>query len=521
MKTVTIRTRLIGVIGFLSLLLLGIGAFGIYGMAKLDRSLETVYEDRVVPLKQLSDINSMMMENIRHLQLAGMHDPRLPEHTLHDHPLAVHHDKVAANIAEITKLWGDYMATFLTPDEKKLAEEFIARRTTFVQQGLLPAIELQKGGQFAEANMHLVRVAGPLYNEAYRLNQALLKLQQQVAEAEHHDAGSLYQRFRWIALLATLGGIALAALVGWALNRAITLPMRAAVAAANAVADGDLRVRVDAARDDEIGQMMQALSRMVERLRDVMARMQAASRTVSGESAELHEEVSRLSQRTEQQAANLEETAATMEELTSTVRQNAQNAKQANDMATAASIVAARGGRVVGEVVGTMGEISASSKRIADIIGVIDGIAFQTNILALNAAVEAARAGEQGRGFAVVATEVRSLAQRSAAAAKEIRDLIAESVRNVESGSRLVVDAGSTIDEVVGSVQRLTVDHGRDHGGVARAELRHRPDQHRGGAARPDHAAERRPGARRSRLHRGARGSGAEPCRGTRGVPSR
>ena len=316
MKTVTIRTRLIGVIGFLSLLLLGIGAFGIYGMAKLDRSLETVYEDRVVPLKQLSDINSMMMENIRHLQLAGMHDPRLPEHTLHDHPLAVHHDKVAANIAEITKLWGDYMATFLTPDEKKLAEEFIARRTTFVQQGLLPAIELQKGGQFAEANMHLVRIAGPLYNEAYRLNQALLKLQQQVAEAEHHDAGSLYQRFRWIALLATLGGIALAALVGWALNRAITLPMRAAVAAANAVADGDLRVRVDAARDDEIGQMMQALSRMVERLRDVMARMQAASRTVSGESAELHEEVSRLSQRTEQQAANLEETAATMEELT-------------------------------------------------------------------------------------------------------------------------------------------------------------------------------------------------------------
>ena len=456
MKTVTIRTRLVGVIGFLSLLLLGIGAFAIYGMAKLDRSLETVYEDRVVPLKQLSDINSMMMENIRHLQLAGMHDPRLPEHTLHDHPLAIHHDKVAANIAEITKLWGDYMATFLTPEEKKLAEEFIARRTTFVQQGLLPAIELQKGGQFAEANMHLVRIAGPLYNEAYRLNQALLKLQQQVAEAEHHEAGSLYQRFRWIALLATLGGIALAALVGWALNRAITLPMRAAVAAANAVADGDLRVRVDAARDDEIGQMMQALSRMVERLRDVMARMQAASRTVSGESAELHEEVSRLSQRTEQQAANLEETAATMEELTSTVRQNAQNAKQANDMATAASIVAARGGRVVGEVVGTMGEISASSKRIADIIGVIDGIAFQTNILALNAAVEAARAGEQGRGFAVVATEVRSLAQRSAAAAKEIRDLIAESVRNVESGSRLVVDAGSTIDEVVGSVQRLT-----------------------------------------------------------------
>ena len=455
MNSLTIKARLAAVIGFLSLLLFAIGAFAIYGMAKLNRSLETVYEDRVLPLKQLSDINSLMMEDLRQLQLAGMHDPRVPEHTLHDHPLAAHHDRVAANVAEVTKLWTAYIATYLTPEEKKLADEFLARRTEFVQKGLLPALELQKAGQFAEANMHLVRTTGPLYSEAYRLNQALLKLQQQVAEAEHHDAVATFERFRLIAALATLLGVALAALVGWLLARAIAEPMRAAVLAANAVAGGDLGIAIDVRRNDEVGQMMQALARMVERLREVMARVQTASATVSTESGELHREVANLSQRTEQQAANLEETAATMEELTSTVRQNAENARQANDMAAAASAVAARGGRAVAEVVGTMGEISASSKRIADIIGVIDGIAFQTNILALNAAVEAARAGEQGRGFAVVATEVRSLAQRSGAAAKEIRDLIAESVRSVDSGSRRVADAGTTIDEVVRSVERL------------------------------------------------------------------
>ncbi len=455
MNTLTIKARLAAVIGFLSLLLLALGAFAIYGMAKLNRSLETVYEDRVVPLKQLSDINSLMMENVRQLHLSGMHDPRLPEHTLHDHPLAAHHDRVTANMAEVTTLWNAYMATYLTPEEKKLADEFLVRRTEFVQKGLLPVIERQKAGQFAEANMHLVRSTGPLYAEAYRQNQALLKLQQQVAEAEHHDAIAGFERFRGIAMLATLAGVALAALVGWLLARAIAQPMRAAVVAANAVAGGDLAVTIDTRRNDEVGQMMQALARMVERLREVMARVQTASATVSTESGELHLEVANLSQRTEQQAANLEETAATMEELTSTVRQNAENARQANDMAAAASAVAARGGRAVAEVVGTMGEISTSSKRIADIIGVIDGIAFQTNILALNAAVEAARAGEQGRGFAVVATEVRSLAQRSSAAAKEIRDLIAESVRSVDAGSRRVADAGTTIDEVVRSVERL------------------------------------------------------------------
>jgi methyl-accepting chemotaxis protein len=456
MKTLTIKMRLAGVIGFLSLVLLVIGGMGLWGMNRVNERLRTVYDDRVIPIKQLSDINTMMMENIRQLQLAAMHDPRLPEHVLHDHPLGFHHSQVDRNIADIGKTWASYVATFLTPEEKKLADEFIAKRATFVKEGLLPAIEMQKAGRFQDANMHIVKIVGPMFAVTLKLNQQLIQLQSDVAEAEYKAAESDYARLRWITITATLAGILAAGLAGLMLNRAIGVPLRQAAAAADAVADGNLEVSLRAVRNDEIGQLMQALQRMVDRLRDMIGSMQVASRTVSTESGQLHQEIAGLSARTEQQAANLEETAATMEELTSTVKQNADNARQANDMTVAASDIATKGGRVVAEVVGTMGEISGSSKKIADIIGVIDGIAFQTNILALNAAVEAARAGEQGRGFAVVASEVRSLAQRSAAAAREIKVLITDSVHKVESGSKQVENAGATMDEVVRAVKRLT-----------------------------------------------------------------
>jgi methyl-accepting chemotaxis protein len=249
-------------------------------------------------------------------------------------------------------------------------------------------------------------------------------------------------------------GIAIAVAV-W-LIRSITRPLSEAVVAIERMAGGDLSIAVKSDAEDETGKLLQALGRMQANLLGVVANVRQNAEGVSTASAEIAQGNNDLSSRTEQQASALEETAASMEELSSTVRQNADSARQANQLAVNASTVAIEGGEVVGQVVDTMKGINDSSKKIADIISVIDGIAFQTNILALNAAVEAARAGEQGRGFAVVASEVRSLAQRSAAAAKEIKVLIDNSVSQVDQGTSLVAKAGSTMTEVVSAIRRVT-----------------------------------------------------------------
>ncbi len=239
-------------------------------------------------------------------------------------------------------------------------------------------------------------------------------------------------------------------------SRSVVLPLKRAVALADAVAAGDLTTTIAADTDDEIGRLLTALKRMNANLADLVGKVRGGTDSIATGAGEIAAGNSDLSQRTEEQASSLEETASSMEELTSTVKQNAENARQANQLAIGASEIAVKGGAVVGEVVGTMASINESSKKIVDIISVIDGIAFQTNILALNAAVEAARAGEQGRGFAVVATEVRTLAQRSAAAAKEIKALIGDSVDKVGTGTKLVDDAGKTMDEIVTAVKRVT-----------------------------------------------------------------
>jgi methyl-accepting chemotaxis protein len=236
----------------------------------------------------------------------------------------------------------------------------------------------------------------------------------------------------------------------------IVEPINAAKRAAQIIAAGDLSQAIDVQGNDEAADLLRSLAQMQDALRSLIGQVRHSTDSIGTASAEIATGNQDLSARTEQTASNLQQTASSMEQLTGTVRQSADSARQANQLASSAAEVAARGGVVVSQVVATMEDINASSKKIADIIGVIDGIAFQTNILALNAAVEAARAGEQGRGFAVVASEVRSLAQRSAEAAKEIKGLIGASVEKVEGGSRLVADAGQTMKEIVGSVQRVS-----------------------------------------------------------------
>ena len=252
-----------------------------------------------------------------------------------------------------------------------------------------------------------------------------------------------------------LAGALAAVIAGVLVSRSITRPLGAAVEVARSVAEGDLRTTIKVDSDDETGQLLLALKDMAASLQRIVLEVRGGAETIAVASNEIAQGNLDLSSRTERQAGALEETASSMEELTSTVRQNADNATQASKLAVSAAGVAARGGQVMHQVVGTMASISASSRKINDIIGVIDGIAFQTNILALNAAVEAARAGEQGRGFAVVAGEVRTLAQRSATAAKEIKGLIGESAACVADGNRLAGEAGATMSEIVDSVRRV------------------------------------------------------------------
>lgn len=338
---------------------------------------------------------------------------------------------------------------------KALMQEVHAARTLFLTSKA-EFVALLKEGRRDEAITMLLGSTKAIQDKYIAALDQLIDLQNQLMTDS--GASSLKQatQTRMLILLITALSIAFSSLITLVIARSITRPLVQAVAVAQRVADGDLTSDIASAAKDEIGQLMRALKDMNDKLAALVGEVRSGTDTIATASGQIAAGNQDLSSRTEQQASSLEETAASMEELTSTVKQNAENARQANQLATSASSVAVRGGDVVSQVVGTMGAINVSSRKIVDIIGVIDGIAFQTNILALNAAVEAARAGEQGRGFAVVAAEVRSLAQRSAAAAKEIKILIGDSVDKVEEGSKQVAEAGNTMNEIVQSVQRVT-----------------------------------------------------------------
>ncbi|MBG6222904.1 MULTISPECIES: methyl-accepting chemotaxis protein [unclassified Janthinobacterium] len=294
------------------------------------------------------------------------------------------------------------------------------------------------------------------FDKAEATLDEIIKLNNDVADTSVKDGSAAVQRSESLMLMMGLLASALGMVCAAYITRAITQPINLAVKVAQTVASGDLTSHIEVLTTEETGQLLQALKDMNSSLVNIVGQVRSGTETMAAASSQIASGNLDLSSRTEEQASSLEETASSMEELTSTVRQNADNAQQANQLALSASGVAVKGGAVVRKVVETMDSINDSSRKIVDIISVIDGIAFQTNILALNAAVEAARAGEQGRGFAVVATEVRNLAHRSAAAAKEIKTLIGDSVVAVDAGSKLVAEAGGTMAEVVSSVQRVT-----------------------------------------------------------------
>ena len=357
---------------------------------------------------------------------------------------------------KVTKDNLEKLQTVMTSDADKAAlAKVVEVRNEYVgeQEVFLKLID---EGKLEEAKTFLMqKVMGLQDNYIEKLNE-LTEYQSNGMKKIGDEANKQVQSMVMLVVMFALIALVIGVVTGFLIARSITRPLQQAVEVAGAVAKGDLTQHIEVKSRDEVGQLLQALKDMNESLTGIVSEVRSNTDSITTASQEIAQGNTDLSQRTEEQASSLEETASSMEELTSTVKQNAENAKQANQLASNASDIAVKGGQVVGDVVHTMASISDSSKKIVDIISVIEGIAFQTNILALNAAVEAARAGEQGRGFAVVAGEVRNLAQRSAAAAKEIKTLIGDSVDKVSTGSKQVDQAGATMTEIVQAVKRVT-----------------------------------------------------------------
>jgi len=363
--------------------------------------------------------------------------------------------RVKEIIGGINKIQADIAKATVDPDEKQALDHIAAERKKTLD-ATAKTWELKGAGDAVATQRFADEQLTPLVASYLKAQDEFVKVLEKRREQVRASAEARRTQFSVIAWGVTALVVLAALFMARVLVRSITRPLDEAVATIDAIAAGDLTRDIHTTRKDEFGHMLGSLGSMVVRLRGLVGEVRTGVEAVTLASTEIATGNQDLSSRTEQTASNLQQTAASMEQLTATVTQSADTARQANQLAANAAKAATRGGEVVGQVVASMQEITNSSRKIADIIGVIDGIAFQTNILALNAAVEAARAGEQGRGFAVVASEVRSLAGRSAEAAKEIKQLIGASVENVETGSQQVAEAGQSMDEIVSSVQRVS-----------------------------------------------------------------
>jgi len=416
-------------------------------IANLNGEIDRIIKDRYPKTAVANDIKAQINEISRSmLGILIMADPG---------QIKVEVDK----IEKVSQANNDAIAALdkIITDEKgrELLKSIVEIRDKFrpLQQTFITLVNEDKKD---EAQLKYLFSMRPLQKKYFDALDLFVKYQNGQMETAGDSSTHMANQTQWLILILAVAAAVASTVVGFLVTRSIVSPLKTAMGVTQRVAAGDLTSNIDTQSLDEVGQMMTGLKHMNDSLKQLVGEVRASTNIIASTSQEIAAGNLQLNDRTVEQAQTLQETTSSMHDLTTIVKQNADSTQEANELAASASEVAIKGGKVVTQVVQTMGSIHASSKKIADIIGVIDGIAFQTNILALNAAVEAARAGEQGRGFAVVASEVRSLAQRSATAAKEIKALIDDSVANVENGSRLVGQAGTTMTEVVDSVKRVT-----------------------------------------------------------------
>ncbi|MBA4229461.1 MULTISPECIES: methyl-accepting chemotaxis protein [Ralstonia] len=448
LNRLSIRFRLNAALTLLALLLAITGAIGVIGMRASDANINEIYTNQLASTSLVgkAQLNAAIVRTT--LDRAVFHPDAA------DVPAIL--DKANGYRTKSDDAWKQYKTLPMNADESRLAADMETKRNAFFRDGIEPLMTALRARDAATVDKVVMNVIPPLSVALSAAADALDRSQVEQAKAAYESAAARSHAFLMLIIGAIGVGIAAALGCAFGLHRAISVPLSKMLGHFSAISNGNLTERITVGSKDEMGALTQGLIDMQRGLIRTIVTMRGGSESIASATKQIAAGNMDLSQRTEEQASSLEETASSMEELTSIVRQNADNARQASQLAGNASDIAVKGGEVVGRVIETMSGINDSSKKIADIIGVIEGIAFQTNILALNAAVEAARAGEQGRGFAVVAGEVRSLAQRSATAAKEIKELISDSVGRVENGTTLVAEAGDVIDEVVVAVKRVT-----------------------------------------------------------------
>ncbi|MCG8489719.1 MAG: methyl-accepting chemotaxis protein [Chromatiales bacterium] len=438
MNRLTIKTRLIVLVSFAATLLLMISTLGLHAMDRAEASLKTVYEDRLIPTGQISRIIELMRENRTQLLFSLQHDPESKTVNMHQHSTTLHLDRVSDNIEVITEVWKEYMETYLTPDEKKLAEEFTEKRAIYVNEGLRPVMSYVTDGDYLNAALHLANKTNPTFNSAYEVAEDLWQLQLDVANAAYHDSMERNSFVSMLAMGLMLAGVGFLVLISVLTIRGITTIVDDLNSAASSMADGDLTVQCELMSQDELGQIIKAFNQMGLKFRNVITELKESTIQLASAAEETSVITGETSERIQQQQLETEQVVTAMNEMTMTVQDVAQNAGVADAAAQDADEKANEGITVaatalmatkdladeVQQAADVIQKLETESENIGTVLDVIRGIAEQTNLLALNAAIEAARAGEQGRGFAVVADEVRTLAGRTQQSTQEIQGMI-------------------------------------------------------------------------------------------------